>query len=346
MMNITRTLRCLLAMPVLLAAGAVHAERAYKWVDADGNIQYSNRLPPEAAYSERKELNEQGRVLKVYKAPLTPEEKAEAERLAELEAKQKERAEKRAIHDRSLLATYASKEDMLKAQQDKISMVQGLVQLTHSRIRAMQERLLALTEEAASYERSGKELPFTLQHQIKNLRDQINHNKEFSLDKQAEIEEIKQQFAFDMKRYEELTSAGVSPKPDKRRSALDLAMDNPELKLDRHDRTLLGTFSSEDDLVFARNEELEVMDREIKQGYYDIDGLQRRLEELSDNADEYERRGEVLPNDLVNQMKDVMSEISISEAKLQAKRHEKLEAETRYNDDIERFRYLMSSINR
>ena len=218
MMRCIRTLHCLLAIPAILLAGSALAERAYKWVDEDGNVQYTNQLPPEAALTERKEINEQGRVIKVYKAPLTAAEKAEAKRLAELEAKKQERAEKRAIHDRSLVATYSSKEDMLKAQENKISMVQGLVQLTHSRIRSMQERLLALTEEAASYERSGKALPFTLQHQIKNLRDQIMHNKEFSLDKQAEIEEIRKQFAFDLKRYEELTS-GNPPKKDKRKPA-------------------------------------------------------------------------------------------------------------------------------
>jgi hypothetical protein len=234
---------------------------------------------------------------------------------------------------------------MQKAQENKISMVQGLVQLTHSRIRSMQERLLALTEEAASYERSGKELPFTLQHQIKNLRDQITHNKEFSLDKQAEIEEIRKQFTFDQKRFEELTS-DKPPRQDRRRSALELAMNNPDLDLDRRDRTLLSTFSSEDDLLFARNEELEVLDRDIKQSYYDIDGLQQHLAVLSDNADEYEKRGELLPNELIGQMKDVMSEIAISEAKLQAKRREKQEAEQKYANDIERFRFLISSIKR
>jgi len=345
MMRSFYTLPCLLAIPAILLAGSALAERAYKWIDEDGNVQYTNRLPPEAALTERKEINEQGRIIKVYSAPPTAEEKAEAERLAEMEAKKKERAEKRAIHDRSLIATYSSKDDMLKAQENKISMVQGLVQLTHSRIRSMQERLLALTEEAASYERSGKELPFTLQHQIKNLRDQITHNKEFSLDKQAEIEEIRKQFAFDLKRYEELTSDSP-PKKDTRKSALELAMNNPDLSLDRRDRTVLSTFTREDDLLFARNEELEELDREIKQAYYDIDGLQRHLAELSDNADEYEKRGEQLPNELVGQMKDIMSDISISETKLQGKRREKLEAEQKFTSDIERFRFLISSISR
>ena len=38
-------------------------------------------------------------------------------------------------------------------------MVESLIQLTHSRIESMQDRLEALTEDAAGYERSGKQLP-------------------------------------------------------------------------------------------------------------------------------------------------------------------------------------------
>jgi len=72
-MMINPTLRVLLLLPAAIAAGDAHAERTYKWIDADGNVNYSNRLPPESAQHERKEMNKQGRVLRVYSAPLTEE---------------------------------------------------------------------------------------------------------------------------------------------------------------------------------------------------------------------------------------------------------------------------------
>ena len=47
----SRHLYLLLCMPALYlpASGPGAAERMYKWIDANGNVQYSNRLPPEAA---------------------------------------------------------------------------------------------------------------------------------------------------------------------------------------------------------------------------------------------------------------------------------------------------------
>ena len=168
-----RKFHYLLLLPALLAATATFAERMYKWVDENGQVHYSNQVPPEASKTERKVINEQGRTVKVYSAPKTEAEKAEEKRLAELEAKKQKILEQRRIHDRSLLATYSSAEDMQLARDGKLSSVESLIQLTNSRVASMQERLLQLSDDAAEYERSGKPLPAPLQQQIKNLREQI-----------------------------------------------------------------------------------------------------------------------------------------------------------------------------
>ena len=343
-MKLTPKHTTLMLLPALwlTVSPTCHAERMYKWVDADGQVQYSNRMPPEAVQLERKEINDSGRVVKVYSAPQTAEERAEAARIAELEAVRLEHARKRAIHDRSLLASYSSKEDMIEAQQSKITLIESLIQLTHSRINSMQERLLTLTEEAASYERSGKPLPLAVQQQIKNLHYQIEHNTEFAADKEQEINQTRKQFEQDIARYAELTSGqGTSTKPQK--SALEVALSNPKVELTREDRTLLATFSSETDLMFARNEELEKLDEEIKQAFSRVDVLQKKFAELSDNANEYQASGAVLPEALIGQMKNIMTGIDEAEALLQAKRAEKQQAETRYDTNIERFRHLTAS---
>ena len=176
-------------------------------VDADGNVQYSNRLPPEATQQERKELNDQGRVTKVYSAPMTPEEKAEARRLAKIEEERKRQAEKQAVHDRSLLATYSSEKDMLMARDGKIATVDALIQLTESRIDSTETRLRGYAEEAADYERSGKPVPPMLQDQITTTRELISENREFILEKQREREDIAAKFETDIVRYRELTES-------------------------------------------------------------------------------------------------------------------------------------------
>ena len=341
-MKTSHFFRHLLLLSALATGTAAHAERTYKWTDANGRVNYSNRMPPESVQQERREINEQGRVIKVYSAPLTPEEKVEAHRLAGLAAKKQERARKRAIHDRSLLATYSNIKDMKAAQKDKIFLIESIVHLTNRRIKSMQERLLAMSEEAAQFERSGKRLPFTLSSQISNLRDQIAHNKRFSQDKETETGNIRQQFKQDIERYTELTSDDVDstrqgPTP------LELASNNPKVTLNRHDRTLLTTFTSVEDLLFARNEEVGNIDFKIKHAYDRIDTMQTHLAELSNNADEYEVDGEVLPDSLVRQMKQVMSEISTTEQMLQKKRSRKQLLLSQFEQDIDRFKLLTAS---
>jgi hypothetical protein len=342
-MNLIPILRLLVILTTATTAAVAHADRrTFKWVDEDGNVTYSSRMPPESTQHERKVINKQGRVVKIYSAPLTPEEKVEQQRLAELADKKKERARKRAIHDRSLLATYSNTRDMEKARDDKVSLIKSLTQLTNSRIKSMQQRLLRLSEEAAQFERSGKQLPFTLHSQITNLRDQIAHNKRIAKDKEVEIVEVRRQFALDIARYEELTAE--EPQVVRRGpTPLELATSNPNITLDRHDRTLLTTFTSVEDLLFARNEELENIDFNIRQAYDRIDTMQNHLAELSNNADEYEADGEILPDTLLAQMKQVMSEITQTESSLMEKRAGKQKTLDQFEKDIQRFRVLTAS---
>jgi hypothetical protein len=197
-------IRYLVFFPAFLVVTTVSAERTFKWVDEEGTIHFGDRVPPRYANREREEINEQGRIVKVYAAPKTPEQKAEAKRKAELEAAEKEMAKKRAIHDRSLLATYSSEEDMLMARDGKIASVDALIQLTNSRIENSRKRLLTLETEAAEFERSGKPVPKILQSQITIARDQLNENEAFVIAKGKERQVITEKFQADISRYREL----------------------------------------------------------------------------------------------------------------------------------------------
>ena len=334
----------LLLLPALLVASSAFGERMYKWVDEDGQVHYSNQLPPEATQRKREVINDQGVTVKVYPAPLTPEEKIEEKQLAELESRKKELAEKRANHDRSLLATYSSIKDMYPARDAKISAVESLIKLTNSRIISMQNRLLELTDEAADHERRGKQLPASLLSQISNLRKQIERNKEFVKDKKREIEDIRLQFESDIRRYDELTSEKPDAKAGKKQlSALEIAMKNPDLKLDRHDRTLLATYTTEEDLIFARDQEIGNINTSISDSSNLLDTMQIQLSELSDNASEYQDRNEIPPDELLNKMRELIKKIDSTQTLLDKKRKEKQVVVEKFTSDINRYRKLVAS---
>ena len=199
-------LSSLILLPALLSCGESRAERIFKWVDENGEIQYGDRVPPQYASKERSVIDDQGRTVKVYEAPKSPEEKAEAQALMKQQAEAKKLNEQQAVRDHSLLSTYSNEEDMLQARDSKVASVETLIQLTNSRLESMQKRLDELTNDAAEFERSGKKLPDGLVNQMKNIKEQIQHNEDFLKAKQEEKEEIAHKFDDDIKRYRELTA--------------------------------------------------------------------------------------------------------------------------------------------
>jgi len=354
-------LSSLIILPLLISTSTVFAERTFRWVDEDGQVHYSDRVPPQHSKQERREINEQGRTLKIYEAPKTPEQKAEEQRLAIIEAARKKIAEKRLRHDRTLLATYSSDADMVQARDGRVASVESLIQLTHRRIKSMQKRLLKLTDEAAEYERSGKKLPVGLQKQIANNRQQITQNENFVKDKGREIEDIRLQFDADINRFNELTSdnpqASAALLPDMTEIERELeALNKPpeplpevskrprkerkDIKLSRSDRTLLAAYQSEDDLLRVREEKIGSVNAAIRETAGSIDALQGNLSDLVDNVDEYESISQKPPEVLLRQMKSVLDDIARNEGVIGARRREKREIERKFELDLVRYREI------
>jgi len=334
-------LRFFLLLPALLCASTAFAERTFKWIDNDGHVHYGNRVPPEYAKQERKVMNKRGRTIKVYDAAKTPEQWESEQQLVEEAAKNRIIAEKQAIHDRSLLATFSSEQDMLLAKNGKVAAVDALLQLTNSRIVSMQERLHTLTEEAATYERSGKALPASLQSQLKNLRTQLLTNEAFIKEKELERITISKQFDADIARYIELTADIPDSKSSKERHAqIETAKNKQHLDLSRHDQLLLTTYKGEADLILTRDQKLSSLNELIMLTQSRLQSLQIEMDELSDNADEYESRSKKVPEGLQGRMKNVLENIRQGEELMILKQQEKKQLEQQYEEDIKRYRML------
>jgi hypothetical protein len=330
-----------LLLPALLSTNSAFAERTFKWIDSEGHVHYGNRVPPEYAKQERKVINNRGRTIQVYDAAKTQEQWEQEQQLKKDAARDQVLAEKQAVHDRSLLATYSSEQDMLLAKNGKVASVDALLQLTNSRIISMQERLHKLTEEAATYERSGKALPLSLESQLKNLREQITTNEVFIKEKELERTTINSQFDADIARYIELTSDIPDSKPSEERHAqIETAKHRQKLDLSRNDQLLLTTYKEESDLILTRDQKLSTLNEPIVLTQTRLQSLQIEMDELSDSADEYESRDKKVPEGLQGRMKNVLENIQQGEELIVLKQQEKRQLEQQYNEDIKRYRTL------
>jgi hypothetical protein len=106
------------------------------------------------------------------------------------------------------------------------------------------------------------------------------------------------------------------------------------------DGVLLATFSSEDDLVLARDGKIGHLDSQIKLTESHIEKLERNLGEAIERAADLERRGEALPDKLTENIASLEDQITENRAFIETKRLEKQRIREKFDADIKRFRHL------
>jgi len=106
------------------------------------------------------------------------------------------------------------------------------------------------------------------------------------------------------------------------------------------DRVLLDTFSSEDDMILARDGQISHLQSQAKITESHIEKLKRGLDELIEEAAGHERRGKVPPEKLVSDIESLREQIADNEKFIETKHLETRAIEEKFERDIQRFRSL------
>ena len=202
-MTTSRLLILVLAGFVISATAT--AQKLYKWVDEDGNVHYSDQVPPDQVEQAREELNTQGIVVERVERALTDEEKAalEAEKAA-AEARARELEQRRA-EDRKLLAIYASEADIHRSKEQQIESIDRSIEAAQAFIEGQSKSLASLLERAARQEDDGTEIGENLRKSIAMAQEQIRIQEEYIDAKEAERAATEKYYDAEIARYREIT---------------------------------------------------------------------------------------------------------------------------------------------
>ena len=202
----------LLAVLLCAVSSTSTAGALYKWVDENGKVRYSDRMPPDQKKNKHQQINSQGMVLSTRDAAKSPEEIAiEAESKNKLEELQREEKRVKAIqdkHDRVLLLTFSSEEELEHARESRMQVMDSFILLIESSIESTQGKLDGLTSRAQeAYISKGKEVPGGLAQKIEHFERKIeSRDSQLRLNK-MEKEKIRQTYETDLERFRLLRSA-------------------------------------------------------------------------------------------------------------------------------------------
>ena len=183
----------------------------YKWIDENGQIRYSDRLPPNQSKKKHQQLNTQGVVLSTTEEAMSDEERAlEAEVQRGLdEQKASDDKVKQAQNqiDRVLLLTFSNEDELSLARDNRVEVIDSVIQLINKSIASTVEKLEALELNASTnYTAQGNKIPGGMAQRIEHFTRKIeNRNAQLQL-KYNEKEIINDQYDIDLARYRLLKS--------------------------------------------------------------------------------------------------------------------------------------------
>ena len=199
----------IILLSYLASVPAVMAGSIKCWTNTDGVRECGYSVPPEYSQQRIDILNERGIKVDVKEAAKTKEQLKEDARLAIIKQEELKREEAARLRDTILLNSFTTERDIKISYDDKIEVVNGIVEINNSGTRSLQQKLQAVEKKAANYERAGETTPEDVLNQINNLKRQLKDNDKFIAQKEGEIKVLKQNYEADLKRFRELK--GIKP---------------------------------------------------------------------------------------------------------------------------------------
>src|SRR5215472_5757930 len=174
-----------LAAALALCGAGSAAAATYKWVDDQGVVHYSDKVPPEAVSKGATVLDKQGRPTKKIEPAPTPEQmkaKAAAEEQQRALAKT---LEEQARKDRALMQSYTNEEEIDVARNRALATIDTQVKSAQAYSVDLTRRQQDLKKKKASY--GDKPAPIELERELNTVDVELSRQTALIKQKSEEV---------------------------------------------------------------------------------------------------------------------------------------------------------------
>ena len=191
---------------------SVSAGQLYRFPDENGVMTLSTTLPSAASQKGYDIIDaETMRLIERVPAALTEQElleqaakqkvEEEARLQAEEQAKQAEEARQaQQTYDKTLLITYRSEADLIRARDSDIAYRQEQIAMHQQKLPELKQYLYELQNEAAQRELSGAKVTANMQKRLDAAKEEIQVRQQAITELKAEITELQSKYQHDLER--------------------------------------------------------------------------------------------------------------------------------------------------
>jgi len=196
--GMTRKPALALALAALFTATAIQAD-SYRWVDDEGNVHYSDRVPAEAADRDRDVINQRGMITRRIEGSQSAQQQ-----VSDVASNN----ERQARRDRMIRESYVSEQDIINARDQRLEGLESIINLARDRVHVLQDRLDELEQRRDEQESAGRTISHNLREQIRVTRDGLEDNLRFIEEREQELMETREGYQADLERFRELSEKG------------------------------------------------------------------------------------------------------------------------------------------
>lgn len=184
----------LLCLILLALPATAQSKRVYKWLDENGNVHYSDRLPSEASARQREVLNRDGvRISELDVAGVTPE--AAAARQEVLRSAQR---------DVALTVSFNNEAELRRTHEERLDLIRSGLSIARSNTEKLELALADHESHAQALVDSGRPVPVRVQENIEQTRRMLGEQRGESEKLQARYDELLVEQNAEIARYREL----------------------------------------------------------------------------------------------------------------------------------------------
>jgi len=187
---------------VCAAGTAAAAGGMYKWVDDQGVVHYTDRIPAESVSKGATVLDKQGRSVKTIDPAPTAEQRkaieAEAERQRDLAKANAEQARR----DRALTQSFSSEAEIDVARARAVSTMEAQLTTIGAYIADMTRRKQELEKRKAGY--GAKPVPASLDTELSSVSEELARQNALLAQKREALAAIGKKYDADKKRWQEI----------------------------------------------------------------------------------------------------------------------------------------------
>ena len=154
----------LLALALLTLPATAQSTRVYKWLDEQGNVHYSDRLPSDPTAKEREILNPAG--IAIGRLDVT--------RMTAAAAAERQEVLRNAQRDTSLAVSFESEAQLRRAQEERIGLVRNGLSIARANTARLQQAHAAHEAHARDLAAKGLPVPASVRDNVAQARRMLD----------------------------------------------------------------------------------------------------------------------------------------------------------------------------